>query len=216
MARFFNYLGLVLTSCLVANPNGPTVVEGGATFSGLGTSSVTVNSTAPITAINWNQFSIANGEMVAFQRTGSSGDYYVLNTVTGGSASSINGTLLTTGSANGHIYLVNSAGITIGATGRVIAGSFLASTLDLVGSFDPLNNMEFRGSSQNAVTTAYGGTVRSLTGDVTFIGYRVVNGGSVNACDTAAFAAGYDVILKPADTERVFIQLGLLLQIILF
>jgi mucin-19 len=208
MARFFTFASLVLTSCLVANPTSPTVVEGGASFSGLGTSSVTVNSTAPITAINWSQFSIANGEMVTFQRTGSSGDYYVLNTVTGGSASAINGTLMTGGSANGHIYLVNPAGITIGATGQVIAGSFLASTLDLVGSFDPLNNMEFRGASQNAVTTAFGGTVQSLTGDVTFIGYRVVNGGNVTACDTAAFAAGYDVILKPTDVERVFIQTG--------
>lgn len=204
MSRHFVYASILLGSSLFANPTGPTVVEGGATFVGLGTGSLLVNSTSDVTAIDWTQFSIDNGEMVTFQRSGAVSDYYILNTVTGGSLSALNGTLMTTGNFNGHIYLVNPAGITIGSTGQVIAGAFLASTLDLVGTFDPYHDMEFQGSSQNPVINL--GSVQSLNTDVTFIGYRIVNSGNVTACDTAAFGAGVDIILQPSTSDRILIQ----------
>jgi filamentous hemagglutinin family protein len=204
MSRHFLYASFLFGCSLIANPTGPVLVEGGATFTGLGTSSLLVSSTSDVTAIDWTQFSIPNGEMVTFQRTGATGDYYILNTVTSGPASAINGTLMTTGSFSGHIYLVNPAGITIGSTGQVIAGAFIASTLDLVGTFDPYNDMEFAGSSQNAVTNL--GSVQALNSDVTFIGYRIVNSGSVTACDTAAFGAGVDIILQPSSSDRILIQ----------
>jgi filamentous hemagglutinin family protein len=204
MSRHFLYVSILLNCSLIANPTGPSVIEGGATFTGLGTGSLVVNSTSDVTAIDWTQFSIGNGEMVTFQRSGAISDYYILNCVPSGPQSVINGTLMTTGNFSGHIYLVNPAGITIGATGQVIAGAFLASTLDLSGTFNPYEEMEFQGSSQNAVTNL--GSVQALNSDVTFIGYRIVNSGEITACDTVAFGAGVDIILQPTQSDRIFIQ----------
>ena len=209
MARHFLYASLVFSSCLVANPTGPTLDSGGFVVSGSSTNLV-VTTTANTTAITWNQFSSNNGEMLTFQKSPNlPGDYYILNTVTGGSASLLNGTMTTAGSGVGNIYLVNPSGITVGSTGQIIAGSFLASTLQLVGgasSFDPINNpnMTFAGSSITTATNA--GSIQSLNGDVTIIGFRVVNSGSISSADTVALGAGINILVQPSSNDRIFIQ----------
>lgn len=203
MKRYLILLCSIFGSCLVANPSGQTVIEGGATFDGIGTASVTISTTADTTVITWDSFSIGTGEKVAFQRLNSTSDYYVLNKVTGGALSNIDGYLMTK-EDYGHIYLINPAGITVGTNGVVVAGSFVASTLDLMGDFTPLANMEFKGSSKNSIVNS--GTMQSLKNDVILIGYRIVNNGTLTGCDTVALGAGVDIVLKPADNDRVFIQ----------
>ncbi len=211
MANRFIYLALLISSsCLIANPSGPTVVEGGATFSGLGSSSTTINSTQVVTAIDWNTFSIDAGQTVTFQKSGAPvANYYILNNVTGGAASNIAGLLTTSGAGIGNIYLINPAGITVASTGQIIAGSFLASTLQLVGgtaAFDPVNNpdMLFTGASTFSVTN--GGQIQSLNGDVTLIGYRVVNSGSIISANAVALGAGVSILYQPSTSERIFIE----------
>lgn len=209
MARHFLYASLVFSSCLIANPTGPTLDSGGFVISGT-SSNMVVTTTANTTAISWNQFSSSSTDVLTFQKSPNlQGDYYILNTVTGGSASLLNGTMTTAGSGIGNIYLVNPAGITVGSTGQIIAGSFLASTLQLVGgpsSFDPINHpdMTFAGSSITTATNA--GSIQSLSGDVTIIGFRVVNSGSISSADAVALGAGINILVQPSSNDRIFIE----------
>ncbi|MBI2986637.1 MAG: hypothetical protein HYY45_07715, partial [Deltaproteobacteria bacterium] len=53
------------------------------------------------------------------------------------------------------------------------------------------------------------GSINALGGDVLMIGHTVSNDGSITAADgTAALAAGSEVLYKPLDDERVFVQAG--------
>ncbi|WP_408240983.1 two-partner secretion domain-containing protein [Paraburkholderia sediminicola] len=74
-------------------------------------------------AIDWNSFSIGNGNRVRFDN----GTGATLNRVTGGNPSAILGTL----SASGSVYLINPQGILIGRSGVISTGGrFVGSTLN--------------------------------------------------------------------------------------
>jgi filamentous hemagglutinin family protein len=109
-----------------ANPLGPSVVGGGATVSGTGTSAVTITQTTPRAIINWNSFNIGTGETTRFNQPGPSA--IALNRVTGGlGPSQIYGTL----TANGRVILVNPDGVMIGSSGVINTAGFLATTNDI-------------------------------------------------------------------------------------
>ena len=214
MARHFIYASIFLSSYLIANPTGGTTDSGVGAFNLSGTSNNLIVTTAsPITAISWNQFSSSAGETLTFQSTVISGNYYVLNTVTGGSPSTLNG-FMTTGNQPGvigNIYLVNPSGITVGATGQIIAGSFLGSTLQLAGgaaSFNPNADMTYGGASTTTISNL--GSITSTNGDVILIGYRVVNSGIsplgvLSATGTCALGAGVQIIVQPTSSTRIAI-----------
>ena len=63
------------------HPQGPNVVGGAASVSGVGTSSVTVNQSTNRAIINWNSFNIGAGETPRFVQPNSSS--VALNRVTG-------------------------------------------------------------------------------------------------------------------------------------
>ncbi len=71
--------------------------------------------------IDWNNFSIGANRHVTFDN----GSGATLNRVTGGNLSRIAGSLHATGS----LYLLNSQGVIVSGTGRVVTGgNFVAST----------------------------------------------------------------------------------------
>src|SRR5512140_1805455 len=107
-----------LVSCLIsprvfANPVGGSVVGGNAsaTIAGEGTSVVTINQNQSRSIINWNAFSINAGEITKFIQP--SDTAAILNRVLSPNPSLIYGTL----QANGRVFLVNPAGIMVGAGG---------------------------------------------------------------------------------------------------
>ena len=103
---------------VLANPVGPSVVAGTASIAQIGKTMTVTNSAGAI--LNWNQFSIAAGETTRFiQPTASSA---VLNRVLGADPSQIYGTL----SSNGKVWLINPAGILVGASGRVDTAGLVA------------------------------------------------------------------------------------------
>ncbi|TGP14617.1 filamentous hemagglutinin N-terminal domain-containing protein [Mesorhizobium sp. M2D.F.Ca.ET.233.01.1.1] len=114
---------------LWANPLGGTVVDGGASIQGMGTSQVTVTQTTDRAALEWRSFDIEQGETTRFVQP--SADSVILNRVTGGqNASHLYGTL----ESNGTVYLVNPDGILFGPSAVVDTGSFLATTHDIKNS----------------------------------------------------------------------------------
>ena len=116
-------LGIVTAA---ANPQGPNIVGGAATVSGVGTSSVTINQNSPRAIINWNTFNIGAGETTRFVQADAGS--VALNRVTGGlGASQLHGTL----TANGRVFLVNPDGILIGRGARIDTAGFLATTNDI-------------------------------------------------------------------------------------
>jgi len=106
----------------LSNPVNPTVVNGTASFSQAGNVLTVTNSNGAI--INWDKFSIAAGEKTHFAQASASSS--VLNRVLN-DPSAIYGTL----SSNGRVWLINPAGIMVGAGGRVDTAAFVASTLNI-------------------------------------------------------------------------------------
>jgi len=187
-----------------ANPNGGAVVGGGAnaTITGQGTALTTINQNAPRAIINWQDFSIASGEVTRFLQPSASAA--TLNRVLGGNPSEIYGSLL----ANGRVFVINRNGILVGPGGQVDTKGFLASTHDVPNaSFLSGANLTFSGSSTAPVRNE--GTIRALGGDVFLIGHTVENAGSIHAPGGAVgLAAGSQVRLMQAGAERITVLAG--------
>lgn len=206
MRKVFQYLSALVhiaPLALSANPSFTRATSGGANVTGSGTANLNVNVTSETNVLEWDSFSIGSGEQVTFQRNGSADAYYVWNKVTGSSISQIDGALIANNT--GNIFLFNDSGIVIGASGAVLTNSFVATTLDKVGEFNPTGEMRFRNTTSTATITV-NGTINALSGDVTIIGYKIIDTGTITASNTVSLAAGRDVILQPSDNQRVFIQ----------
>jgi filamentous hemagglutinin family protein len=83
--------------------------------------SLTVKQSSTTGIIDWNRFSVGAKNGVSFDN----GSGATLNRVTGGNLSRIAGSL----HASGSLYLMNSSGVIVSGTGRVVTGgSFIASS----------------------------------------------------------------------------------------
>jgi filamentous hemagglutinin family protein len=152
--------------------------------------------------VDWNDFSIGEGELTKFIQPGSNSA--ALNRVYGGNPSSIYGSLR----ANGKVYLINPNGVFIGPSGRIDAGSFVASTLDTSDEeFLKGAGLTFKGGSDASVVNL--GTITALDGDAFLIARTVENHGAINAPNgTAGLAAGTEVILQPAGDEKIGVSIA--------
>src|SRR6202789_4092996 len=137
-------------------PTNGQYVAGQGTISGNG-NSLTINQTSNRGIINWQGFSIGNGNTVQFDN----GSGATLNRVTGGNLSQIDGSLKATGS----VYLINPQGIVIGPSGSVITnGSFVASTRDVANSAF-MSGSAFAASGSSSGSVVNQGVITSNTGD---------------------------------------------------
>ena len=106
-----------------ANPTGPQVVNGSASFNQAGNLLTVTNTNGAI--INWNSFSIGANETTRFNQASAASS--VLNRVLANDPSVLLGTL----SSNGRVWLVNPAGIMVGQGARIDVAGFVASTLNV-------------------------------------------------------------------------------------
>src|SRR5579862_2063688 len=118
-------LGAMAPMLALANPSGGSVTAGQATITSPGANGLVVKQTSQSAIINWQQFNIGKGQYVQFLQPSSSA--VVLNRVTGGSASSILGSL----TGNGQVFLVNPNGVFFGRSATLDVQGFLASTLNI-------------------------------------------------------------------------------------
>jgi filamentous hemagglutinin family protein len=117
--------------------------------------------------LRWNSFNVNAGETVKFVQPSSTAA--ILNRVTGGSVSTINGLV----EGNGRVYLINPNGIVVGANGVInVNGGFIASTRDV--SNDAFINggaLVFTGESTGSIQVL--GKVQSAQGDVILIAPKI-------------------------------------------
>lgn len=120
-------------------------------------------------AINWQSFSIPQGTSTYFQQPSASSA--VINRVVTNTPSQLFGTL----GSNGHLVLVNQAGITVGAGAVVDTAGFTASALKM-GDADALAGRMRFGDGSGGGTVSVQGQVLARSGDVVLIGSGVDTG----------------------------------------
>jgi len=181
----------VTTASNLSVSNGSTV----STQATSNTLNVSVTNGATNTILTWGAFSIDAGDTVNFNLSTPSSA--LLNKVTGGAGSVINGGLI----SNGKIFLLNPAGITIGATAQINTGSFVASTIDdsdAVSSFQASNNLSYTGATANTLTVAPGAQIKTLggTGNVVLAGTNLTVAGTIEGnLSVATLHTGANVAL---------------------
>ena len=142
----------------LALPVGAQVVNGAASITQTGNVLTITNSNGAI--INWQQFNIDAGQTARFVQTSASSS--VLNRVLASDPSVILGNL----TSNGRVWLVNPAGIFVGAGARIDVADFVASTLNLSNADFLANRLRFEANvgagnviNQGTITTPMGGSV---------------------------------------------------------
>ncbi|CAG0978240.1 partial Heme/hemopexin-binding protein, partial [Rhodocyclaceae bacterium] len=191
-------------------PTNPTVVSGSATFSQTANVLTVTNSNGTI--INWDTFSIGAGKTTYFQQTSASSA--VLNRVVTADPSQIYGTL----ASNGKVWLVNPAGIMVGAGGVVDTAGFVGSTLR-VGDADFLaGRLNFQATpgagsfvNQGTITAPSGGSVYLIGSAVSNEGIIATPGGetilaageTVNLIDTATPGVKVEVTGAAGDVTNL-------------
>jgi filamentous hemagglutinin family protein len=185
------YLPLLVAASIgaaAAAPTSPQVVAGQATFSQQGNVFSITNT--PNTIINWQGFSIDQGEIARFIQQGP--DSAVLNRIVGQDPSRILGAL----QSNGKVFLINPNGILFGKGARVDVNGLVASTLDIANADFLAGKKTFTagpvaGDIENAgaITTGSGGQVFLL-------GSNVGNSGVITSPQgDVVLAAGHSVKL---------------------
>lgn len=187
--------------CAYANPNGPTVVGGSATFAQPAPTVLEVRN-SPGAVINWQHFSIAPGELTRFVQQ--SAQSAVLNRVVGGNLSEIMGTL----QSNGQVFLVNPAGIVIGPNAVIDTHGFVASTL-AISDADFINQRLRFSAGLAAGDIRNEGVIRTAAGGrVALIAPHIENTGLIDAPNgDIVLAAGQAVTLSDATLGGISFEL---------
>jgi filamentous hemagglutinin family protein len=199
-----NFRAALAVACLVnvclaplsalAQPSGGAVVDGSATIANL-PGGVNVTQHTDRAVINWNSFSLGAGQFADFNLP--SATSAVLNRVTTPDLpSQIYGSI----NSNGHVFLINPAGIMIGPSGVINTQGFTASSLDVLNSeFMRGGALHFHGTQPGSVINQ--GTILTGPGGVTLIGGTVVNEGTiVSEGGNVSLIVGEDVSLTAAGT----------------
>ena len=183
---------LAVPAALSAVPKSPTVVSGAVGFSQSG-NRLTVTETSPSAVINWRDFSLAKGEIVQFVQPSASAS--ILNRVTGGAASVIDGQV----QANGQLFLLNPNGITIGASGRVSAAGLLLTSSAIADADYLAGRYVFTGLPGQGNVVNHGAIEAAEGGWVVLSAPQVTNDGSISApLGRVALGGGAGFTLDPA------------------
>jgi filamentous hemagglutinin family protein len=198
-------LAAAIASCFVsspawANPSGPQVVNGTASFNQAGSLLTVNNSNGAI--INWNSFSIGANETTRFNQASATSS--VLNRVVANDPSALLGTL----NSNGKVWLVNPAGILVGQGAKIDVAGFVASTLNVANQDFLAGRLNF-GATPNAGSVQNDGQITTPSGgNVYLIAPSVTNNGIIHAPNgEAILAAGQTVQLLDTSTPGVSVAI---------
>ncbi|HYH43359.1 MAG TPA: filamentous hemagglutinin N-terminal domain-containing protein, partial [Burkholderiales bacterium] len=187
--------GVMLAWCHAAsaNPTGAQVVNGAASFARPDARTLNITNT-PGAIINWQGFSIASGEVTRFTQQNALST--VLNRVVGADISKIQGQLL----SNGRVFLINPAGILIGAGAVIDTAGFVGSSLNMLDRDFLAGRLSFDGGGGPVVNR---GTI-SAAGDIFLVGANVRNSGLIRSeSGDVVLAAGKSVTITSPAVEGV-------------
>ena len=201
---------LTLASALVVSPvQARQLPSGGQIAAGQGSisstdSTMTVTQKTARMAVNWQSFSIGQGNTVNFVQPSASA--VALNRVLGSDVSVIQGAL----NANGQLFLVNPNGVLFTSTAQVNVGGIVASTLDISTEDFMAGNYSFEGSSCNAITNQ-GNITAADGGTVALIAAEIINTGEINAPQgNVLMGAGSKVTLDLGGPVKIEVEQGAL------
>jgi filamentous hemagglutinin family protein len=156
---------------VVGNPSGANIVSGDVTIGSSG-NTLNINQTSNKSIIDWNDFSIGNGEITNFNLPDANSS--VLNRVVGLNQSIIDGVL----NSNGNVFLINENGILITQNGLINVNSFIGSTLDVSNDdFMSGKALNFVGNEGDIINH---GTINA-NGSVILISSTIDNHGTINS-----------------------------------
>lgn len=182
-----------------ALPRGGNVVAGQASIAQSG-SAMTVTQSASRAVIDWQGFSIGQGNTVNFVQPSSGA--VALNRVLGADPSTIAGAL----KANGQVFLVNPNGILFTPSAQVNVGGLVASTLNLSNEDFLAGRYQFSGASSNAVVNQ-GNLQATPGGSVALVAARISNTGNIAADGgNILLGAGNQVLLDFGGPVKLQVQ----------
>lgn len=183
-----------------ANPANAQVVRGSVRIDSSTAGYLKILQDSDKAILDWGSFSIAPGETTQFIQPNELSA--ILNRVRGADPSMLDGVL----KANGRVFLLNPNGVIVGQSGRIDAGGFVASTLDLDNdNFWNGGDLSFQGNTDASVINL--GEIGASDGDVFLIGASVLNQGRIRAPEgTVGLAAGNDVLIASSGNEHVFVR----------
>ncbi|MEO1830597.1 MAG: YDG domain-containing protein [Pseudomonas sp.] len=177
--------GAVLAASL---PQNGQVIAGDVSISQPGDHTLTIEQGSNKAIIDWQSFSIGEGNTVNFDQNSSSA--VALNRVTGNDPSAIYGNL----NATGKVFLVNQNGVLFAEGASVNVGGLVASTLDIDNQDFVDGSYRFEGNGDQAVINR--GTIHADGGAVVILGGQVSNEGVIRAnLGSVAMAAGEKIQL---------------------
>ncbi len=184
-------------------PTGGQVVAGQGSIASTSTTMTVTQNTANM-AVNWQSFSIGQGNTVNFVQPSASA--VALNRVLGSDVSVIQGAL----NANGKIFLINPNGVLFTPTAQVNVGSLVASTLNISTDDFMAGNYRFEGASSNAITNQ-GNITAANDGTVALIAAKIINTGQIDTPQgNVLMAAGNKVTLDMGGPVKIQVEKGAL------
>lgn len=188
-----------------ALPQNPNVVHGDAVFN-FDVNDPTLNIVAADgTVIDWQSFNIDPGELVRFVQQNAQSR--VLNRVTNGQQTSIFGDML----ANGQVYLINTAGVLIGANSQIDTAGLVVSTLDVSNDdFRDGGSLAFRpvthGINGNITTE---GEINVENGALLLVAPTIKQNGRINVNNGQAVLVGSDsIVVMDANQPNLGVDLS--------
>ncbi|MFC5521033.1 filamentous hemagglutinin N-terminal domain-containing protein [Polaromonas jejuensis] len=184
-----------------ALPTGWSVASGNVSIAQNGTT-LNINQATPQALVNFSTFNVGSGALVNIRQLNSSSA--LLARTTGGDPSQIYGQI----KANGALWLINPAGIMVGAGARIDVGSFIVSTLNVSDSDFLAGRLTFKaGGTPGELRNA--GTINAASGgSIYLVGPKVSNTGTLNAPNgEVLLAAGQTVQLVDTGTPGVSVAI---------
>ncbi|MFI3120973.1 MAG: filamentous hemagglutinin N-terminal domain-containing protein, partial [Methylococcaceae bacterium] len=194
-------LAILYPSLASANPDGAQVISGQVSID-TATPGTTTVTNSPNAIINWQNFSIAQNELVQFlQQNGQSA---VLNRIIGQNPSEILGQL----ASNGKVFLINPNGIVFGAGATIDTQGLIASSLNLSDRDFLSGNYHFMaGSSAGNIVNE--GIIRAgKDGNIILIAPQIKNNGIIKSDGgSITLAAGQELTITNLDDPDIRFQI---------
>ncbi|MBN2647285.1 MAG: filamentous hemagglutinin N-terminal domain-containing protein [Thiotrichales bacterium] len=202
-------LVLLSSSVFAASlPQNGTVTLGSGSLSQSSANTLNITQSSQKLAIDWQSFSIGQGNSVNFIQPSSSA--IALNRVVGSDVSSIQGAI----NANGQVFLINPNGVLFSTTAQVNVGGLVASTRNITNDNFAAGKFNFEGTNSNAIINQ--GNIKTADGGyVVMIAAKIDNMGSITAKQgLVGMASGDSVTLDMGGPVKLKVNVGTLNSLI--